>query len=1150
MIKRFEFVLIIALFTLIFSLGNEAMSQEGNPFLTHYRLPDGVSNQNWGFVQGDNGLIYVLNRKGIFSFDGLQWENMGVGSRPIAIGFSNWLFFSSDKGIGFFQRNLLGVFQQRVLVETTESNYYYKFIATTSGLLAVSPQTILQITTTPKLKIDTVYNESRSEVFISDLFQINDLIYHVKNGALIYLHKSDGGFDMKAGLPFGEDMTFSFTHNNELYFGTTLNRLYSFNGHTIKLVSLKDQEYLDASITTGGVSVDNNQFALSTLNGGAVIINSKDGTTSKTLNYFNGLPDDEVFSLGMDIDGGMWISHGMGITRADLKIPVRSYSFYKGLTGNILSCIEFGNSFYVGTSEGLYLLDEVRDYKTVHVTIPQKKVAKASTPVHEEEKVVQKEETVQEKRKGFISRLFSRRPENTEEQTDLPKTEQAPTVQSTQTELPPIKRRIYELQSVSHAYKKVQGVDGKVRHLFKHNYKLYAATNFGLYEILGGKGKRVIEGKNIFFVKPSKFQPDVLLIGSDNGAYIGTVKNDFWRISTILEGSNHLINSIVQVDFDKYLVANEFDLLLATKRDSEGYDIKKIPIKGTEFSSPVVRKIYGKIMAFSSSGAFEFDPESNELKADHSFPLQNSFSILHNQPEYTWFKYQRQWFNFSDEFESGSIFTGYINLFDNPNYIYSPNYSTLYIVNEYAQVYKIQFDDNETELKPISIFINRILSKNGDLLKPDGIELDYNNNSLRIRISAPSYIKQGSVLFQYRIIGLMDDWSEWTSDYNLELPYFPTGSYMLAIKARDVLGNESKNLYLPFKINPPFWKTPLFYGIVALFIVIFLIFVIKYRERSLRKEKAILEQKVKERTKTIEEQNIRLTQQRDELSQYNKEILLQKEEIETQRDEIEVQRDKIFKQNDEITQSITYAQRIQAAVMPSDDYIKRFIENYFILFKPRDIVSGDFYWISEEGNRIVVVAADCTGHGVPGAFMSMMGVSFLNEIVNVGGETQPDIILNKLRNRIKTVFEQTGKERDDIRQDGMDVSICVFDKNHNNLQFAGAYNPLYIVRNGELLEHKSDKMPVGAHPNDSMPFNLKEINLSTGDIIYIFSDGFVSQFGGPKGRKFMAKSFKELLVAINGKTMAEQKIILEKTLSNWQGSFGQIDDILVIGVEV
>jgi serine phosphatase RsbU (regulator of sigma subunit) len=1126
------------------------MSQEGNPFLTHYRLPDGVSNQNWGFVQGDNGLMFVLNRKGIFSFDGLLWENLGVGSRPIAIGFSNWLFFSSDKGIGFFERDMLGVYQQKILVESSESNYFYKFSNTSTGLLAVSPQTILQITTIPQLKIDTVYNESRNEVFISDFFQINDLLYHVKNGALIYLHKPDGGFDMQAGLPFGEDMTFSFIHNNELYFGTTLNRLYRFDGRRINLISLTDQEYLDASITTGGVSVDDKRFALSTLNGGAIIINSKDGSSSKTLNFFNGLPDDEVFSLGLDNEGGMWISHGMGITRADLKIPVKSYSFYKGLTGNILSCIDFGSSFYVGTSEGLYLLDEVRDYKTVHVTIPRKKVAKASAPVHEEKTIVQQVETVQEKKKGFISRLFTRRHEATDEQIDVPKAEQEIVAQVTQTELPPIRKRIYELQSVSHAYKKVTGVEGKVRLLFKHNYKLYAATNFGLFEVLGEKGKRVIDGKNIFFVEPSKFQSDVLLIGSDNGAYIGKVRNDYWSISPIIEGSNHLINSIVQVDFDNFLVANEFDLLLATKSLDGGFDIKKIPIKGTEFSSPVVRKVYGKIMAFSSSGAFEFDPVSNELKPDHSFLLQNGFSILHNQAEYSWFKYQRQWFNYSDELDSGSIFTGYINLFDNPNYIYSPNYSTLYIVNEYAQVYKIQVEDIETELKPISIFINRILSKNGDLLKPEGIELDYDNNSLRIRISAPSYIKQGSVLFQYRIFGLMDNWSEWTSDHNLELPYFPNGSYVLAIRARDVLGNESKNIYLPFKIHPPFWKTPLFYGSVALFVIVLLIFVIKFRERKLRKEKAILEQKVKERTKTIEEQNIRLTQQRDELSLYNKEILLQKEEIETQRDEIEVQRDKIFKQNEEITQSITYAQRIQVAVMPADEYIKQLLGNYFILFKPRDIVSGDFYWISEEGNRIVVVAADCTGHGVPGAFMSMMGVSFLNEIVNVAGVTQPDMILNKLRNRIKTVFEQTGIVTDDIRQDGMDVSICVFDKSHYNLQFAGAYNPLYIVRNGELVQHKSDKMPVGAHPNDSTPFSITEIQLIKGDALYIFSDGYVSQFGGPRGRKFMAKSFQELLVNISGKPMSEQKKILEQTLINWQGSFGQVDDILVIGVQV
>jgi len=269
--------------------------------------------------------------------------------------------------------------------------------------------------------------------------------------------------------------------------------------------------------------------------------------------------------------------------------------------------------------------------------------------------------------------------------------------------------------------------------------------------------------------------------------------------------------------------------------------------------------------------------------------------------------------------------------------------------------------------------------------------------------------------------------------------------------------------------------------------------------------------------------------------------------LEEQNIEIKHQRDQIFQQKQEITDSIHYASRIQTAILPPETLLDN-LTDHFILYKPRDIVSGDYYWMTQKDNKTIVLAADCTGHGVPGAFMSMLGISFLNEIVNKGDSTLPNDIMNNLRDNVVNSLHQTGEEGE--QQDGMDLALCVIDNDKTKLWFAGAYNPLYIYRNDELIEIKPDKMPIGIHKEKSDSFTNNEIPIQEGDVLYMFSDGYVDQFGGPKAKKFMSKKFKELLLSIYQKPMKEQRDILDTTIEDWKGNVEQIDDILVIGIRV
>jgi serine phosphatase RsbU (regulator of sigma subunit) len=293
----------------------------------------------------------------------------------------------------------------------------------------------------------------------------------------------------------------------------------------------------------------------------------------------------------------------------------------------------------------------------------------------------------------------------------------------------------------------------------------------------------------------------------------------------------------------------------------------------------------------------------------------------------------------------------------------------------------------------------------------------------------------------------------------------------------------------------------------------------------------------------------------DKIRERTKEVVEQKEEIETQKEEIEAQldlatqqRDTIAFQKDQILDSIYYAERIQAAILPTDKHLSDHLSDHFLLFKPRDIVSGDFYWSQEKNNKLLVAAADCTGHGVPGAFLSMLGISSMNEIVNRDQLPKPEEILQELRNILIKSLHQTGTRGE--AQDGIEIALCAIDLEKNVLEFAGANRPLYLIRGGEVRIIRPDRMPIGIYGRETAPFTKHRLNLQKGDSLYLFSDGYVDQLGGPKRKTFRVKKFRELLLGIQDQSMEAQKKILLKKLKEWQGDVEQIDDILVIGIRI
>lgn len=291
---------------------------------------------------------------------------------------------------------------------------------------------------------------------------------------------------------------------------------------------------------------------------------------------------------------------------------------------------------------------------------------------------------------------------------------------------------------------------------------------------------------------------------------------------------------------------------------------------------------------------------------------------------------------------------------------------------------------------------------------------------------------------------------------------------------------------------------------------------------------------------------LRIKRANNKLQTKNAQILQQKEEIEAQRDEIVLSHETISKQNQKIKDSINYAKRIQEGLLPWPETIKKFIPNHFIYFKPRDIVSGDFYWLGPRDGHVYFAAADCTGHGVPGAFMSMLGIAFLTDIVNRSSKIlSTSDVLENLRSYIKLAL----KDKDD----GMDIALLRFDFKKLEVEFSGANNPLIIIRKNELLSYSPTHAPAGRYIKD-IPFKSETIKLQKGDMLYVFSDGYIDQFGGEFGNKFMKKEFKKLLLDIAKKELSEQNKEIDSNIQNWmrqpKKKYPQLDDMLIVGIKI
>ena len=457
---------------------------------------------------------------------------------------------------------------------------------------------------------------------------------------------------------------------------------------------------------------------------------------------------------------------------------------------------------------------------------------------------------------------------------------------------------------------------------------------------------------------------------------------------------------------------------------------------------------------------------------------------------------------------------GFLGIEINPNATLKDKEGNLWfgsivgLVKYNAKLAKKNLVEAITSIKEPRIFFQQVTL-------PEDHVFSWNQNHVTFDFIGTSLTNPKRVKYRYLLEGVDKEWSPVVKENSVTYPNLEPGSYTFKVRSSNSDGVWNKDpVTFHFEISAPFWKKSWFYIVVVSILLICAFIYVQVRERKLKRENLILEKRVAERT-----------------------IIISK------------QKDEIQRKNNVIIDSIEYAKNIQQSILPTKDELSKVFPKHFILNRPKDIVSGDFYWMHETAERMLIAVADCTGHGVPGAFMSFMGYNLLNETINEKPKGTPAEILNILNRKVLNSLKQ--HDTNTSAKYGMDIAFLAINKNKNQIEFSGAHNSLLIFRGNEHFQLKADRLSVGSSIREDInTFTNHEFELQKGDMLYLYTDGYPDQTGGPDNKKFFTNPFRELLQSISKFDEDEQSKILDETILKWRGEKSQIDDILVIGFRV
>jgi serine phosphatase RsbU (regulator of sigma subunit)/ligand-binding sensor domain-containing protein len=1091
-------------------------AQEGAPLLTNFKESSEIENQSWAICQDENNVMLFANRRGILTFDGQNWSSIAIPAIPYSIKYNpkdRKVYVSGENNYGYLTRDEKGAYKYfSISGDSSSIGLISRIIFTDSTIYFYGEQSISRHDIKSG-RLELRLRPKESKTFTGMFVTSKNTFINVSSEGL-YRLESDTLFPIVTGyLTKDEEILFSLPYSSNLVLlGKSNGELSLFDGIKYYAYNIKDEGYLRENILSEGLSISDSLFAFSTLEGGALVVDKKSGNLKNTINYINGLPDDEVFAMGTDNNHGLWLSHQYGLTRADLSLPVSNFSIYPGLKGNLITSLWHNNELYVATSEGVYFLKEVKNYTEVDVLVKNVEYSEPQSQTVKQNMTGQLQAPKpQETRKSIFAQIFGKKSVSRVTPPTQPvQAEKQPLISLPEIKMVEqkyIKKKAGRLKSINYIYKKVDGLNEKCKQLVTSGNDILVSTNKGMFIITNHLAKPILNTGHVNYIS-AESKDRKYYVGTNEGYfYISPDKNNKWEAVYPDKAFIHAIYSIVSTD-ENTVWAGSDDVVFKIKLNNgipAGVP-EKYSIKSDLPQRYIIDYVNDTVFLFTLTKISYYNKDLDSLvQYNKNFTNTGTrIKFVFSQPEIPWINTEDGWITIGSAGSIDNNDRALLKIFDNLNSIYTDK-DKIWVVSGDNMLFRIVRNKMHSIKPDVDLFLRSISDARGLYFRLSDIVFGSGDNTVYFDLVAPGYLKQNSTQYQYIVNNEMREWSKWSFNNTISLMIKP-GKYTLQVRAKDIWGNRSDPKVVTFTIEAPFTQTSTFYLIVLIVLFIAIIGVVRFRERQLKKDKRILETRVRERTAQIEAQK------------------------------------------QEITSSIEYASRIQMAMLPEDYHFKNSFSDYFIIFHPRDIVSGDFYWIGEDENHIFFTVADCTGHGVPGAFMSTLGISTLDEIITNNIDLKANAVLNLLREKIKTSLHQTGKQGE--ATDGMDVAFCILHKNRMTLEYSGAYNPLFIFHSEGFTEYRADRMPIGIYYGEKESFTNYEIKVHEGDVIYIFSDGFADQFGGPKISKYMKYNLKKLLTEIHTKPMAEQRSILENEFKKWKGSYNQIDDVTILGVRI
>ncbi len=1115
--KRFIIFAGVFIFFTLSSYTQDAVEvyRKGIPFIKNYS-PDetGAGSQNWAVIMDNRGVMYFGNgENGVLEFDGVNWMNIPISNKSIvrSLGIDNngTIYVGAVGEIGYLQPDDFGKLQYISLlnkIDTTnrDFNNVWKTIFYNDRIYFCGSQKLLKYS--PGKDSISVINMSELGFGSGNYcFNVGEHFYHGDFVAGLLELDADTFRVVKGGdhFHFHSIMGMISGEDNKILIGTFKKGIVLYDPETgnieENIISADANNYIKERLLYQVISLGNGRLGLGTIYGGFLIID-KEGQIEQIFNKSNGLQDETVYfpyvNPSQPSQSPLWLALDIGITKLEINSPLTKFTEISGFKNGINDIIQYNGKIFICTQSGVYFMEGDR-------TVSFRKVKNINTAAW-----------------SFL------------------KFDAGGTIPE----------------------------------------RLLVGSSEGLYDISGIEDGILID-QNVVGIKPqgpeyyifelagSSLNGNKIYLGTNNGLVILEYKNGTWH-QAYEKKFNQEIRSVVEDNNSQLWLGTSYDGVKMMDFSNQGDTV--ITIFTSEDGLPrndknYISKLDGKIYFITSAGLYTYNETEEKFEPDSTFGSRYSsgemaiirmikvangdlwFSmqyenskwveVMKKNPDGTYVqdpslkRLPNQSIDAIYDDDKGNVWLGV----SNELYKYDRNFEKDFSIPYYTLIRQVNISADSV----LFYGTNYSVANNGqlyvDLLQPEKLipEIDYNHNNITFYWAAPFFEKEEATLYRYWLEGYSNEWTRWTDKTDFTFTNLRQGDYIFHVQALKSFGIESIPALYKFTISPPWYQTVLAYIMYIIIAIIIIIVIVNLYTRRLRNENIRLEGIISERTAEIR------------------------------------------KQKEELEDSILYARRIQRAMLPSKSILEENFPNHFILFKPRDVVSGDYYWMAKREDKIFIVAADCTGHGVPGAFMSLLGISFLNEIIAKPEIEKSGEMLDALREYVMTSLKQTGEEEDETK-DGMDLSLIILDKQNKTIQYSGAYNPLYMVRelnsdekaklkSGNELELQkgslnndeyileqvnADKMPIGISIKKFDHFNHTDLDLKPGLSLYMLSDGYVDQFGGPLGKKFMSRRFKKLILDLQDKSMEEQGKILDETLVEWTGDLDQIDDVLVMGIKI